>query len=100
MVQTIFLLLSIFVSAISHFVLYCAPTCRAYDMVVQLSLTSTFDLSYIYLSVFVRHFLFLDKLVEESERVREGYMDQLNRFFHLLFFFMMSCFVGEVAYKV
>ncbi|URE22314.1 hypothetical protein MUK42_15458 [Musa troglodytarum] len=102
---SLFLLLGVFVPIASHFVLSCAPTRRTYDAVVQLSLTSASSLSYLCLSAFVRRyglrrFLFLDKLVGESERVREGYMDQLNRSFRLLSIFVMPCFVGEVAYKI
>ncbi|XP_009385545.2 uncharacterized protein LOC103972887 [Musa acuminata AAA Group] len=102
---SIFLLLSVFVPIASHFVFSCAPTRRAYDVVVQLSLISASSLSYLCLSAFVRRyglrrFLFLDKLVGASERVREGYMDQLNRSFRLLSVFVMPCFVGEVTYKI
>lgn len=102
---SIFLLLSIFVPTASHFVLNCFPGRRAYDVAVQLSLTSASALAFICLSAFVRRyglrrFLFLDKLVRESERVRAGYMDQLNRSFRLLSLFVMPCFAGEVVYKV
>ncbi|XP_065001829.1 uncharacterized protein LOC135634978 [Musa acuminata AAA Group] len=97
---SLFLLLGVFILIASHFVLSCALTRCAYDVVVQLSLTSSSGLSYLCLFAFVHHFLFLDKLVRESKRVREGYMDQLNRSFRLLFIFVMSCFAGEMAYKV
>ncbi|WOL00472.1 hypothetical protein Cni_G09185 [Canna indica] len=102
---SLFLLLGVFVPTASHFVLNCSPGRRAYDVVVQLSLTSASALAYVCLTAFVRRyglrrFLFLDKLVGESERVRAGYMGQLNRSFHLLSLFVMPCFAGEVAYKV
>ncbi|RZS11175.1 hypothetical protein BHM03_00042485 [Ensete ventricosum] len=102
---SLFLLLGVFIPLVSHFVLSCALTRRAYDVVVQLSLTFASGLSYLCLSGFVRRyglrrFLFLDKLVGESEQVREGYMDKLNLSFRLLSVFVMPCFAGEVAYKI
>ncbi|RRT75658.1 hypothetical protein B296_00030494, partial [Ensete ventricosum] len=64
---SLFLLLGVFVPTTSHFVISYTPTYRAYDMVVQLSLTFAFDHSYLCLSAFVCHyklyrFLFLDKM--------------------------------------
>ncbi|RWW30073.1 hypothetical protein GW17_00005371 [Ensete ventricosum] len=53
---SLFLLLGILVPIASHIVLFCAPTHRAYDMMIQLSLTFTSDLSYLCLSAFVRHY--------------------------------------------
>ncbi|RRT85380.1 hypothetical protein B296_00010166 [Ensete ventricosum] len=100
---SIFLLLGVFIPTTSHFILSCAPTHRAYDTVVQLSLTSISGLSYPYLSALVRRYgirYFLDKLVRESKQVRKCYMDQLNRFYRLLSIFVMLCFAGEVAYKL
>ncbi|THU48568.1 hypothetical protein C4D60_Mb06t00360 [Musa balbisiana] len=102
---SLFLLLSIFIPTTSHFILLCAPTHRAYYVVVQLSLTSASSFSYLCLFAFIcryslRRFIFLDKLVGESEQVQEGYMDQFNRSFCLLFVFVMPCFAGEVTYKV
>ncbi|KAL0903391.1 hypothetical protein M5K25_027767 [Dendrobium thyrsiflorum] len=48
----------------------------------------------------LRRFLFLDKLRLESERVRLGYTNQLNRSFRILSVFVLPCFAGEVAYKL
>ncbi|RRT43296.1 hypothetical protein B296_00048804 [Ensete ventricosum] len=64
---SLFLLLGVFVPIASHFVLSCAPTCCVYGVVVQLSVTSTFGLSYVCLSTFAHRyslcrFLFLDKM--------------------------------------
>ncbi|RRT54787.1 hypothetical protein B296_00048911 [Ensete ventricosum] len=64
---SLFLLLGVFIPTVSHFVLSCAPTHRTYDVVVQLSLTFAFGLSYLCLSAFVRCYdlrrsLFLDKM--------------------------------------
>ncbi|RRT36182.1 hypothetical protein B296_00055668 [Ensete ventricosum] len=59
----LFLLLRVFIPIASHFVLSTA----SYDVAVQLSLTSTSDLSYLYLFAFVRCYglrrsLFIDKM--------------------------------------
>ncbi|RWW10590.1 hypothetical protein GW17_00025860 [Ensete ventricosum] len=64
---SLFLLLSVYIPIASHFIFSCAPTHRVYDVVIQLSLTSTSDLSYLCLFVFVRrynlcHSLFLNKM--------------------------------------
>ncbi|RWV85848.1 hypothetical protein GW17_00052322 [Ensete ventricosum] len=64
---SLFLLLGIFISIASHFVLSYVPTCRVHDVVVQLSFISAFDLSYFCLFAFVHRyslhrFLFLDKM--------------------------------------
>ncbi|KAG0482259.1 hypothetical protein HPP92_010343 [Vanilla planifolia] len=101
----LFLLLSIAVPFASHFVMSYSPSRRAYDAVVQLALTGSAVLSFFCLSNFVRRnglrrFLFLDKLRLESERVRLGYITQLNRSFRILSLFVLPCFAGEVAYKL
>ncbi|XP_068641837.1 uncharacterized protein [Aristolochia californica] len=106
---TIFVLLTFAVPLVSHFVLAC-PECnsahkRPYDAVVQISLTVIATLSFLCLSNFVRkyglrRFLFLDKLCGESEKVRQGYMAQLNRSFRLLSVFVLPCFFAESAYKI
>lgn len=84
---TLFFLLTYVAPALSHFFLAC-PTCdsahrRPFDSIVQLSLTVISTLSFLCLSTFVkryglRRFLFLDKLCGESEKVRLGYIAQLN----------------------
>lgn len=84
---SMFVLFNIVVPSVSHFVLACS-TCdskheRPYDGVVQLSLSSVATLSFLCLTTFVRkyglkRFLFLDKLCDESETVREGYRGRLN----------------------
>ncbi|KDP39188.1 hypothetical protein JCGZ_00945 [Jatropha curcas] len=104
-----FILFSIIVPAISHFLLACS-TCdgkhkRPYDSVVQLSLSSVATLSFVCLSRFVskyglRRFLFFDKLCDESETVRKGYTNQLNRSLQLLSIFVAPCFIAESAYKI
>lgn len=104
-----FVVFAIVVPAISHFVLACS-SCdskhkRPYDSVVQLSLSSVATLSFVCLSRFVRkyglrRFLFFDKLCDESETVRKGYTDQLNRSLKLLSIFVLPCFIAECAYKI
>ncbi|KAH9652039.1 hypothetical protein KPL70_026953 [Citrus sinensis] len=96
---SMFVLFTIVVPAISHFVLAC-DTCdgthkRPYDGVVQLSLSSVAALSFICLSSFVkkyglRRFLFLDKLCDESEM----------RSLKILSIFVLPCFLVESAYKI
>ncbi|KAG2682376.1 hypothetical protein I3843_11G189500 [Carya illinoinensis] len=106
---SMFILFAIVVPAVSHFLLACS-TCdskhsRPFDVVVQLSLSSVATLSFVCLSSFVRkyglrRFLFFDKLVDESETVRNGYTGQLNRALKLLSVFVVPCFVAESAYKI
>ncbi|KAF8369805.1 hypothetical protein HHK36_032166 [Tetracentron sinense] len=106
---SVFLLLAIVVPLISHFVLACRNCdekhSQPYDSVVQLSLTVVATLSFICLSEFVRkyglrRFLFLDKLCDESPKVRQGYTEQLHRSLKLLSVFVLPCFAAESAYKI
>ncbi|XP_020589005.1 uncharacterized protein LOC110030576 [Phalaenopsis equestris] len=102
---SVFVIFSVAVPLASHFLMSYSPSRRAYDSVVQLALSGSAALSYLCLSAFVRfhglrRFLFLDKLRLESERVRLGYTNQLNRSFRILSIFVLPCFAGEVAYKL
>ncbi|KAL8469873.1 hypothetical protein ACS0TY_032656 [Phlomoides rotata] len=106
----VFLVFAILVPALSHFVLACGGDCdsrhsRPYDTVAQLSLSGVAAISFICLSTFVRRyglrrFLFFDKLRDESETVREGYTEQLNRSLKILFIFVIPCFAAESGYKI
>ncbi|XP_062077609.1 uncharacterized protein LOC133782357 [Humulus lupulus] len=106
---SVFLLFTIVVPAISHFVLACS-TCdskhdRPYDSVVQMSLSSVATLSFVCLSNFyrkygLRRFLFFDKLWDDSETVRRGYTAQLNRSLTILGIFVVPCLVAETGYKI
>ncbi|PKU63342.1 uncharacterized protein LOC110106869 [Dendrobium catenatum] len=101
----VFFIFSFAVPLASHFIMSYSPSRRAYDSVVQLALSGSAALSYLSLSTFVRRhglrrFLFLDKLRLESERVRLGYTNQLNRSFRILSVFVLPCFAGEVVYKL
>lgn len=105
----VFIMFTIVVPCLSHFLLACAECDanhdRPYDNVVQLSLSAVAALSFICLSGFVkefglRRFLFLDKLCDESETVRECYMEQLHRSLKILFIFVLPCFAAESIYKI
>lgn len=105
----VFILLAVIVPWLSHYLLACsgcdADHSRTFDTVVQLSLSSVAALSFICLSRFnkkygLRGFLFLDKLCDESETVRNCYTQQLNRSIKILFIFVMPCFVAESTYKI
>ncbi|KMZ59818.1 hypothetical protein ZOSMA_64G00340 [Zostera marina] len=101
----VFFILGIIVPAISHFVLSYTEKRRSFDSVVQLSLSSVSTLAFTCLSKFIskyglRRFLFIDKLVGESECVREKYIDQLNRSFKLLSTFVVPCVTAETIYKI
>lgn len=84
---SIFFLLAIGVPLLSHFVFQCS-NCeethrRPYDDIVQLSLSIFSMLSFISLSSFtrkygLRKFLFLDKLCDVSQKVRQGYTLHLH----------------------
>ncbi|XP_058070819.1 uncharacterized protein LOC131219599 [Magnolia sinica] len=106
---TLFILLTIVVPTLSHFILACS-NCdwkhqRPYDIAVQLSLSIIATLSFICLTHFIskyglQRFLFLDKLCNDSEKVQQRYTAQLNRSFKLLFIFILPGFVAESAYKI
>ncbi|KAF5773911.1 hypothetical protein HanRHA438_Chr13g0604861 [Helianthus annuus] len=105
----IFIIFTFIVPSLSHFYLACSDCdnrhARPYDTLVQLSLSSVATLSFVSLSQFVRvyglrRFLFFDKLCDESEIVRKGYTDQLNRSLKILSIFVLPCFAAESAYKI
>jgi hypothetical protein len=106
---TVFFMFAIVVPCFSHFYLACTDCdnkhTRPYDTLLQLSLTGVATLSFFCLSQFLkkyglRRFLFLDKLCDESETVRNGYTLQLNRSLKMLFIFVLPCFAAECAYKI
>ncbi|KAL2524096.1 Protein of unknown function (DUF3537) [Abeliophyllum distichum] len=106
---SIFFLLNVGVPLVSHLVFSCS-NCdskhqRPYDAIVQLSLSLFTALSFISLSSFgrkygLRKFLFLDKVCNESEKVRQGYTQQLHRSMKLLSAFVLPCFLADSAYKI
>ncbi|XP_021766813.1 uncharacterized protein LOC110731280 [Chenopodium quinoa] len=107
---SVFFLFCIGVPILSHFVLYCS-TCKdedhlqPFDSIVELSLSAISILSFLNLTKFarklgLRRFLFLDKLYEESDRVRFGYSIQLQRSVKILCMFVVPCFIADTAYKI
>ncbi|XP_052203414.1 uncharacterized protein LOC127808814 [Diospyros lotus] len=106
---SVFLILVIGVPLVSHFV-YACSSCdskhhRPYDAIVQLSLSVVAALSFYSLSSFahkygVRKFLFLDKLSDASEKVRQEYTQQLQRSMKILCVFVLPCFLADSAYKI
>lgn len=104
-----YILFTIVVPCLSYFGLACSDCdsrhSRPFDKIVQLSLSAISTLSFLCLSRFVsryglRRFLFFDRLCDESETVRKGYTDQLNRSLKILFIFVLPCFAAESAYKI
>uniref|UniRef100_M1B0T5 Extracellular ligand-gated ion channel n=1 Tax=Solanum tuberosum TaxID=4113 RepID=M1B0T5_SOLTU len=93
---SLFFILTIGVPLVSHFMFACL-TCdtmhqRPFDALVQVSLSLFATLSFVSLSSFarkygIRKFLFLDKLYEDSEKVQQGYTEQLH-----VSSFPLSCF--------
>ncbi|KAJ0965465.1 hypothetical protein J5N97_026603 [Dioscorea zingiberensis] len=102
----VFIILGIVVPILSYKLLASSRSSRrAYDVVVQLSLSSISAVSYFFITGLVRKFglrrsLFLDKLVGESDLVLHGYMAELHRSFRILSLFVMPCFFIECAYRV
>ncbi|XP_051125632.1 uncharacterized protein LOC127247703 [Andrographis paniculata] len=104
-----FLALNIGVPLVSHF-LYSCENCdlghqRPFDGIVQISLSLFAALSFICLSHYarkfgLRRFLFLDKLCDESEKVRKGYTHQLQRSLKLLSAFVLPCVLADGVYKI
>ncbi|CAI0382923.1 unnamed protein product [Linum tenue] len=106
---SVFFLLAIVNPIVSHFLLLCADCDqehqRPYDSVVQLSLSVCAIISFLCLSYWsrkygFRKFLFLDKLDDESPRIRRGYQQQLKRSMRLLCTFVLPCFAVESAYRI
>ncbi|XP_075504115.1 uncharacterized protein LOC142541469 [Primulina tabacum] len=106
---SIFFILNIAVPIVSHFIFFC-PDCdvihqRPYNVIVQSSLSLFAALSFICLTSFgrkygLRRFLFLDKLRDESEKVRQGYALQLRRSMKLLSAFVLPCFLANCMYQI
>ncbi|KAL6546783.1 hypothetical protein OROMI_022504 [Orobanche minor] len=106
---SIFFLLNIGVPLVSHFAFSCSDCDsdhrRPYDAIVQLSLSLFTALSFVSLSSFarkygLRRFLFLDQLCDESEKVRQGYTQQIHKSMKLLSAFVLPCFLADSAYKI
>uniref|UniRef100_M1B0T4 Extracellular ligand-gated ion channel n=1 Tax=Solanum tuberosum TaxID=4113 RepID=M1B0T4_SOLTU len=106
---SLFFILTIGVPLVSHFMFACL-TCdtmhqRPFDALVQVSLSLFATLSFVSLSSFarkygIRKFLFLDKLYEDSEKVQQGYTEQLHRSMKILSSFVLPSFIAESIYKI
>ncbi|XVF75255.1 hypothetical protein PTKIN_Ptkin13bG0173000 [Pterospermum kingtungense] len=106
---SVFFVLTIGVPIISHFLLLCSDCDkqhqRPYDAVVQLSLSTFAAISFISLSSWsrkygIRKFLFLDKLCDVSDKVRQRYAQELQKSVKLLCLFVLPCFAAESAYRI
>lgn len=92
---SVFFLMNIGVPLVSHFVFSCSECDsshqRPFDAITQLSLSLFAAISFLSISSFarkygLRRFLFLNRLSEESEKVRQGYTQQLHVSFCFSFF--------------
>ncbi|KZV51232.1 hypothetical protein F511_05889 [Dorcoceras hygrometricum] len=106
---SLFFLLNIAVPIVSHFIFYCSDCDtvhqRPYDAVVQSSLSLFAAISFVCLTSFgrkygLRRFLFLDKMCDESEKVRQGYAQQLQRSMKLLSAFVLPIFLSDCVYQI
>ncbi|KAL3521904.1 hypothetical protein ACH5RR_014738 [Cinchona calisaya] len=105
---SLFFLLTIGVPLFSHFVFACSRCdefhIRPFDAIIQLSLSLFATISFISVSSFtrkygLRKFLFLDKLSDESEKVRQGYTLQVHSSMKILSAFVIPCFLADSVYK-
>ncbi|KAL5775241.1 hypothetical protein ACOSP7_012798 [Xanthoceras sorbifolium] len=106
---SVFFLLAIISPLVSHFFLLCSDCDknhqRPYDAIVQLSLSVFATISFLCLSSWSRkyglnRFLFLDKMSDETEKIRERYAEQLRRSMKLLCIFVLPCFAFECVYRI
>ncbi|KAL6197686.1 hypothetical protein ACLB2K_033292 [Fragaria x ananassa] len=106
---SLFFVLAVGVPLVSNFLLSC-PSCdanhsRPYHAVSQLSLSLFAGLSFVSLSFWTRkfgqrRFLFLDKLCDASEKVRQEYKQLFHNSMKLLCFIVFPCFAAECVYKI
>ncbi|KAL3519402.1 hypothetical protein ACH5RR_017551 [Cinchona calisaya] len=106
---SLFFLLTIAVPLVSHFVFACSNCDEdhriPFDSIVQISLSVFATLSFVSLSSFtrkygLRKFLFLDKLSDDSEKVRQGYTLKIHRSMKILSAFVLPCFLADSVYKI
>ncbi|XP_031124752.1 uncharacterized protein LOC116027329 [Ipomoea triloba] len=106
---SLFFIFTIAIPLVSHLI-YACHGCdtvhqRPFDGIVQLSLSGIATLSFVSLSVAarkygIRRFLFLDKLCDQSEKVRDGYTNQIHQSVKILAAFVLPIFVADCAYKI
>ncbi|EAY86337.1 hypothetical protein OsI_07714 [Oryza sativa Indica Group] len=75
-----------------------------FDGQVQVSLTLAAALAYLTLTALLqgrglRRLLYLDRLRDDSEEVRSGYIEELAGSFRVLACFLLPCTLAEAAYK-
>ncbi|XP_028778785.1 uncharacterized protein LOC114735269 [Neltuma alba] len=107
---SLFFFLAFLVPLLSHFLLACSSTCdadhsRPYHIPVQISLSVFATLSFLSLSRWdskygIRKFLFIDKVGDESHKIRRGYAEQLQKTMKLILLWGLPCFLAESGYKV
>ncbi|XP_057764949.1 uncharacterized protein LOC130985823 [Salvia miltiorrhiza] len=106
---SVFFVLNIGVPLVSHFVFSCSDCDpshqRPFDAITQLSLSLFAAISFLSISSFsrkygLRRFLFLNRLSEESDKVRQHYTLQLHRSMKLLSAFVLPCFLVDSVYKI
>ncbi|CAN6921404.1 unnamed protein product, partial [Brassica oleracea] len=106
---SVFFLLVVGVPIISHFVLVCSDCDfhhrRPYDAVVQLSLSIFAGISFVSLSYWsrkfgMRRFLFLDKLLDVSDKVRIEYEAEIQRSKKRLMIFVLPSLTLEATYRI
>ncbi|XP_024993888.1 uncharacterized protein LOC112527449 [Cynara cardunculus var. scolymus] len=106
---SIFVLLAICVPILSHFAFQCSACDqhhrRPFDWIVQSSLSVFSAISFVSLSYFsrkygLRRFLFLDKMCDVSDKVRQGYSDQLHKAMKFFCAFVIPCFLADSIYKI
>ncbi|KAF7840575.1 extracellular ligand-gated ion channel protein [Senna tora] len=106
---SLFFVVAVIVPLLSHFLLQCS-TCdsdhsRPYHVPVQISLSVFAMVSFVSLSRWdrkygLRKFLFLDKVSEESDKIQQGYAQQLQQTMKLILLWGLPCFIAECAYKI
>lgn len=106
---SVFFVVAFVIPILSHFLLLCSDCdsdhTRPYHIPVQISLSVFATLSFICLSRWdrkygMRKFLFLDKVIDESDKTQKGYAEQLQRTMKLILLWGLPCFLAECAYKI
>ncbi|XP_054803458.1 uncharacterized protein LOC129306749 [Prosopis cineraria] len=107
---SLFFFLAFAVPLLSHFLLACSSTCdadhtRPYHIPVQISLSVLATLSFLSLSRWdrkygIRKFLSIDKVGDESPKIRRGYAEQLQKTMKLILIWGLPCFLAECGYKI
>ncbi|KAJ3681014.1 hypothetical protein LUZ60_015503 [Juncus effusus] len=97
----LFTLLGVVVPSLCHYFL---GDLRPYDSAVQMSLTGAATVAFLSLSTLVRRYglrrsLFLDRLRQDSDRVRIEYKEQLGGAFRFLALLLLPCSIADALHK-